>query len=413
MLAWRLLGSFPGSTNNPTPTYQVLTAKPHGGYNHWSIAAALQDSGTAFIGYVSGTTGNIEVIERDEATGVITGPTVVHAALEADAHDSPAMLIRSSDSRIVAIYSRHNNGELYRRISTNALDSTAWGTETNIDSQVGGTRYTNAQLHQLNAEVNDPIYMYFRNEPTAAGTDSRWQLSKSTDGGSTWGTMANIYHIPSNRSYLVSWSNGQDRIDFLATAAFASSPYKLGHFYYEAGDYHTSDGTIITSPPIQSFSEITQIYSGTDQVWPGQVAIDTDGTPVMLYYTWDGALWTYWYARWDGSAWNSTAFVIDTPAYNYNPGGNDGMYGAAIDDASVNIVYGLRAVGVNPEWFKWVTTDDGATFTETQLTSGSAIFQATPIPVRNRGSKLAVIANYGTWNHYTSFNMGTNGLVAP
>lgn len=403
----------PGVLPPDTLLVEELTSAPNGGFNPWTIANAIHSSDIAFIGYIDGTSGNVEMIERDESTGTITGPTTLKAAMGADAHDSPATLILPSGN-LLSVYCPHSGSSIYRRISTNPLDSTAWGSESNLDSSIGGSRYTNPQLHQLVDETNDPVYLFFRNEPSV-GTDSRWQLSKSTDGGSTFGAMANIYHIPGHRSYLVSWSNGADRIDFLATAAFTTSPYKIGHFYYEGGSYFKSDGTSAGSPPIQDFANITQLHSGTDILQPGFVTYDGSGNPVVLFWAYDAGADTYdyYYGRWDGAAWTVTAFVTGTPAYTYNAGVEDGVYGAAIDDSDPDVIYGIKEVSGQSQLFRWVTADGGDTFTETQLTDNLEDFNAQVVPVRNRGSSLLVCWNGpGTWNHYESYSVGTSGLVA-
>jgi hypothetical protein len=410
------VGAPPGDVDPPDPglpTIDTMTSAPNGGFSpSYVIAGAVQSGGKVFVGLINGSTGAAAVVERDETTGTETGPTTLRT-LGADAHNSPALLVRSSDSRIVTVYCAHSATSIYRRISTNPEDSTSWGTETNLDSSLTGTHYTNPQLHQLNSETNDPVYLFYRNEPTA-GTDSRWQLSTSTDGGSTFGTMANIYHIPGKRSYLVSWSNGEDRIDFLASGAFSTSPYQIGHFYYEGGSYFKSDGTSAGSPPIQNFANITEIATGGDVLHPGQVVIDSySGTPVVLYYSWNAASTTfsYWYGRWNGTTWDTTALVSGTAAYNYNVGASDGMYGAMIDDGDVNTVYLMKVVSGQPELFRLVTTDDGATFTEDQVTTESSGFQSNPIPVRNRGTGLVGAYQYGTWTYYLSYSLGIKGIV--
>jgi hypothetical protein len=88
------------------------------------------------------------------------------------------------------------------------------------------------------------------------------------------------------------------------------------------------------------------------------------------------------------------------------------VYGICIDDSTPDRMFGIRQISGQAEVFMYETADNGATWVETQLTTGSTGFQAAPIPVRNAGSKLLAVYEYGTWTHYTSYSLGTKGLVA-
>lgn len=422
MLYRRLLTGNTGLPVPPPPPVNVVTlaASPHGSFNWDERTNALQVGGKSFWAVNNGSSGDVEVYERDETTGAVTGPTVLRAAMQKDAHAVPTLAVRSSDNKLVACYAPHvsGSGAVYRRISTNALDSTAWAAETNIRSQLTGTNTTDISLHQLNAEVGAPIYMVWRNVPS--GFDSRWVLSKSTDGGSTWTSLINMYWLGAVRSYVHSASNEQDRIDCIATSTFDFvHPNAIGHFYYQGGNFYKSDGTFINSTGITSFAQITEIYPSTTIANPGAVAYDGSGNPVVTFYTWNAAtkLYTYWYTRWTGSAWTTrTAFVTDTPSLNWNPSAHDGMYLAAVDDADVSTIYSVEVVAGQAEVYRYVTHDGGSTFSRAQMTSGSSGFQGFIIPVRNRATSAgALVAAYtfGTWNHYSSYALGTKGLVLP
>lgn len=398
-------------------TLPVLTSPPHGGFNPW-INSAVQGNGKVFIAYTDGETGDAAVIERDESTGVVTGPTVLHSALEGDDHDAPALAIRS-DGHLVAIYGQHNNSSIYRRVSTNAYDSTSWGSETNLDSQLGGTRYTDWQLHNLSGT----LYLLVRDEPSA-GTDSRWDMSHSTDGGSTWTGLIEIQRIVSHRSYVVSWNDGVSKIHFVATSATDVSPYKIAHYYFDAndGNLHKSDGTVIGAAgggPITDVTDATVIYSGSVYATPINVALDGSGEPVATYVTVDTPDFKNFYARWDGSEWNSTSLATYSGGYVYDTTAGapaNQPYELCLDDGDPNVVYDLVPVSGQVELFRRVTTDGGATFTSSQLTSGSSGFVATPIPIRNPASGgLRVAWQYGTWTDYTDYSLGikaSSGLTA-
>jgi hypothetical protein len=401
-----------GGVTNPVLAGITLTDAPNGNFSPYCVPVAVQSGGKVFYAYPDGSNGNIEIAEADEATGANVATTVLHAALEADAHNCAAILVRSSDSRLVVIYGRHNNSDIYRRISTNPNDSTSWGTETNIDSQLGGTRYTDWQLHQLNAMTNDPLVLFYRDEPTA-GTDSRWVMSTSTDGGTTFGAQTIIYRVASARSYVVSWSDSQDRIHFIASNSTAAATHVIGHFYYDNGSWFASDGTSLGSPPFDE-TDLTTIYSGSDFALPSFVAIDTDGTPVATYYTRNASdEYTHWYARWDGSQWNSTELASGLSGVPYEPTtGDTGPLHATPDDGDVNVVYSIEDTGDgNPQVYRYVTVDSGATFSKSAITMGSTGHQGVPSAVRHRGSGLRVLWQFGTLNDYLDYSLGTRGSL--
>lgn len=387
-----------------------LLSAPDGNFSPYTVPVAVQASGKVFFGWVDGSNGNIEVAEVDDSSMAVTGPTVLKAALEVDAHNSPALLVRSSDSRLVAVYGRHNNSDIYRRVSTNPLDSTAWGSESNLDSSLGGTRYTNWQLHQLNGMTNDPVVLFYRDEPSA-GTDSRWVMASSTDGGGTFGAQTIIYRVTSARSYVVSWSDSNDRIHFLASNSTGAATHVIGHFYYENGSWFASDGSSLGSPPFDE-TDLTTIYSGSDFSLPSFVAIDTDGTPVVTYYTRNGSnLYTYWYARWSGSAWVSTQLASGIDGFNYElSAGGPAPYHATPDDADVNVVYSIEATGGgDPQVYRYATLDSGATFSKSAITTASTGHQGVPSAVRGRGSGLRVLWQAGTFTDYQDYSVGTRG----
>lgn len=401
-----------GMGYSPAAVGVTLTDAPNGNFSPYCVPVAMQAGGKVFWSWPDGSNGNISIAERDEASGVVTGPTVLHAALEADAHDCAALLARSSDSHLVAIYGRHNNSDIRRRISTNPTDSTAWGTETDLDSQLGGTRYTDWQIHQLNAMTSDPIYLIYRDEPSA-GTDSRWVFATSTDGGVTFSTQTIFYRVASARSYLVSWSDSQSRIHFIASNSTGAATHVIGHFYFDNGSWFASDGTSLGSPPFDQ-TDLTAIYSGSDFSLPSFVAIDTDGTPVCTYYTRNGSgLYTYYYARWNGTSWASTLLAsgLDGFPYEVTDGSTAPMH-ATPDDADVNTVYSIEASGGgDPQVYKYVTADSGATFSKSAITTASTGHQGVPSAVRFRGTGLRVLWQFGSFTNYTNYSVGTRGSL--
>jgi hypothetical protein len=395
-----------GGITSPVLAGMTLTAAPIGGFNPWTVPNAVYANGKTYFGWVNGSSGDVGVASYSD-TGVLAGPYTLHAAFEADEHIPPALLVRDSDQRILAFYSKHNNVPFNLKISTNPSDVSSWGSATDLDSQLGGTRYTDYQVHQLLAETNDPIYLFYRDEPSA-GTDSRWCYSKSTDGGATWATQTILYRQASSRSYFISWSDGAGRIHFLASSTGAGTHW--GHFYYDGGAYYNSAGVNIGSPPFD-YTDLTEVWNGNPAA-AMNIVLDSSGYPVVALWETegDGVTHNAWYLRWDGSAWNQTEVAGDTGGYAYEAGSSN-AYDAAIDDGDPNVMYVIQDVGSQPELFRYQTADDGATFSSQQLTSGSSSLQRRITTVRNRGDVLRALWLSGSWTDFNDYSMGILGTT--
>jgi hypothetical protein len=408
VIARRLLMGGGGSFTTPNPfTKYVLTEPANGGMSPWTIRGAFHHDGVTYVGFVTGTAGDEKIVSRTDA-GVINPVVTFHAGFSADAHDSPTFVVRPSDSRLIAVYSAHNSTPINLRVSTDPLDSTGivgFGAATNLDSQLGGARYTYNQLHYLSS--TDLLYLVYRDEPTA-GTDSRWCLSSCAPGSPTtgWAAQTIVYRIAGDRSYIVTWDNGVDRIDFVAM----ENPGRVGHFYWLSGSYYKTDGTAMGSPPFD-FADTQLVYNGADS-WVMNIAYTVEGYPVLSGQVFEGSEFAHYYWRWTGSAWLST-FITNAGA-GYVPGdGGAEHYGSAVDDVDPNVLWVIKDDGAQPELFRYETFDNGVSFSESQITSGSSGLVLRPVVVRDADDGLLVIWHYGTWDHYTDYNVGIYGLSTP
>jgi hypothetical protein len=397
------------------PVASVLTSNPNGGNSPWTIPGALYHAtpDKTFITYVD-RTGNIEGIEYDHATDTVGGPYTIHANFHVDAHDSPAIVRRASDGKFICVYSVHNSTPINLRVSTNADSLNGWGSATNLDGQLGGSRYTDYQLYELNGT----LYMLYRDEPVA-GTDSRWMLSTNDAATPTagWTAQANQFRVNSQRSYVITAMDyANERLHFIATNGSLTSGgttgfSKLGHFYLDIGanTYHKSDRTQIFSPPF-TYTELTEIYSGTGGVFALNLTIDSAGHPVIAATDIIAGDSRYIYIRFDGSDWNATNVSSGDPGYIYGGGGAPQAWGAAVDDGDPNLLWTIEdGGGGQPEVFLHETANGGATFSSTQVTDGTTQLQAQVICIRNPHTDLRVFWQRGAWTHYTNYNVGLVG----
>lgn len=394
-----------GGTLGPVKAGTSLLVAPSGGLNPWVVPTAVaDDQGNVYVGYADGQSGDIGIAQDD---GTSTTSAVLLQAFEADEHDALAILPRASDHKIMAFVTKHNSTPINLLISPNARDISGTWSTTSLDSQLGGTRYTDLQVHQLLDETDDPIWLFYRDEPSA-GTDSRWCYSKSTDDGATWAAQTILYHVASSRSYFISWSDNAGTIHFFASTD--GSGTKWGHFYYNGGSWFQSDGTDMGSPPF-AYTDLTEVWNGNSSA-AMNIALDASGNPVIAL--WDRVTETthnVWYLRWSGSAWNSTEVVADAGGYQYESGtgGNNG-YDCMIDDGDANRMYVIRNVGSQSELHVFVTADGGSTFKDTAITTRSSTLQRRVTTVRNHGATgLRAIWLKGDWTDFNDYSLATLG----
>ncbi|MPY89072.1 MAG: hypothetical protein GEU99_14225 [Luteitalea sp.] len=121
----------------------VIVFNDNGAWSWFSDERAIIDNGKLIIGSVADASGaggaardgNVEVTTYDLASGQITR-TVLHAGLEADDHDSPALVVLP-DGRYLAMYAKHHKDTLSRyRISAQPGAATAWQAERTRDNRI-------------------------------------------------------------------------------------------------------------------------------------------------------------------------------------------------------------------------------------------------------------------------------------
>src|SRR2546423_13277972 len=89
--------------------------------------------------------GDDDIVSYNLTSGALSRFTLIDFSILADAHFSPALVVRP-DGRYVAVYCSHGNDSLVRsRVSTNPGDISSWSAEQTlaITSNLGAT-YSNA-----------------------------------------------------------------------------------------------------------------------------------------------------------------------------------------------------------------------------------------------------------------------------
>lgn len=356
-----------------------------------------------YIGFIN-KVGMVLATEYNHTPRKLSWPHMVKAVLQVDDHAMPQLLVRASDQKILAFYSAHNGANLYMRPSANAESIKTWGLEVDLDTQLGGDQYSYPTPVQLLDETNDPIYLFFRAFET--GTYRSFKFSKSTDGGTTWAAETTLFTVANQRPYFQVFKTSETRIDFAVTDGHPAeiATNSLYHFYYEGGNYYKSDGTLIGDSGALPLgpSDVTKVYDGASvPCWVWDIAID-GSVPVIVYATFPTAAsdHRYSYARWTGATWEAHEICqAGGPLYaaeTYYSGG------VSFDHTNPDTTYCSRQVSGQFELFRYVTADNGATWTATQLTSGSS----TPNmrPYTPLGSSMPVLWMRGRYTTFTDYD---------
>jgi len=392
-----------------------LTNAPDGGWCAPQQSRAVYYNGKTYFGWVNGDPagdGWIKVAAYNHATQTVEGPTIIDTPGVVDDHNNPALLIRDSDKRLVVAYCLHNGPNMWWAVATNPEDVSSFAASVNLDSSIGASDYTYPILFQLTGVTNDPIYLFYRD---FLSSDGRLAYSKSADGGTTWSART-LVHAENPASNLVPYfqinSDGISRIDVVTTdRAYNGSEgtVDLGHMYMDGTDdkWYTSAGVEITATKPFLHSEMTQLETNLAN---GCYALDivSGANPIVVYFTEDGSgNVTAKYARWDGATWDK-AEIYTEPGISF-----DSIYGfLAINRADVEEVFSGVNSGVGmSELYTYVSADAGATWDAgTQITFGSADYNAAVTSVYNADPELPIIWLRGIYNDVDDFPWGIKGL---
>lgn len=388
---------------------QTPRAVSYGGYTYVALAAS---------------DGNVQVVAVEEATGTAGTPISLKDLGAGNTHLTPALLVRESDHKLLVVYSGHNSNNIYRRVSTTSLDTDpdlgdGFGSELALHSQLGSfATYTYPILLQLTGETNDPIYLFWRQR----ASNDRLRYSKSTDGGDTWVSsigLAQANTAGASKTYWNIATNGTDRFDVFFCDYSDGAASRLHHFYYTAGNFRKSDATLI-------ISEADLIASlGADALIKSDMTLVLDNTegPVerVMGSCWDGSAPAAVGWQRNGSdnrvvscRWRSGAWQTDTVVESVGGLLNGFFYasGAWMHPTDPDIILAPMKVGAVFEMFRHTSADDGATWSDEQLTELSVHHNMTPVVVVNGSADLQGIWHYGTITSDTDFSVGLRGVAA-
>lgn len=328
------------------------------------------------------------IFELNNTTGVIT-KFQLGTRSEKDDHNEPSILIRASDSKLFACYTEHAlaGSPIRYRISTNALDASAWGSELTKDPDGAGNHtFTYATCYQV---TNGDIYIFYRDTDLVA---ARWSYIKSTDNGVTFGSQNYFFDKPylnsfqdPNNANLIHFAGSMHPNEF-------TTPNTVGHFYFNAGagTWHKSDGTNVTANLPLTDPNVTAIFTNThpDQGWIEDIMVDGSGYPRVLMTYYPDVVATpilkfLYYSEWNGSAWSTPYEVHQSVNKNMGVQTLVNTYPplATFDRGDINRIFCGKQVGTGNTEIFMLTRLSASSFTSEQKTSNSGHDQWRPFTV--------------------------------
>lgn len=402
----------------------------NGGWCWFEDDRAVISNGQLYVGSVSdssgtgGRNGNVEVAAYHFDTGILSR-FVLHAGLQADDHNSPALHVRP-DGRLVAMYATHGSDSYTRwRISTNPGDATSWEEEQTFDN---GASTTYSNVYRLAAENGGAGQTY--NFTRSIGWDPNFLISSND--GATWSYGGRLLDAP-GRPYVRYTANHLDQIHFITTEQhprdFDNSIY---HGYIQNGSVYQSDGTYVSD--LDSTGDLptdfTRVFAGdaNNVAWTTDIELDGEGNPYIAFSVQKNQNdqdHRYYYGRWDGTGWNvhEMAYAgscLYDPENDYtglvalNPDDPDTVYiSADVDPSTGSPLISSADSRRHYEIFQGATTDGGATWAWEPITANSTVDNIRPIMPVSDGEHTALLWLAGTYSSYTNYDLDVVGIITP
>lgn len=415
-----LFTSSDGTTKIPhdlIPKQQWLSRRGATIWFTWPQACHSTSANKTWFGLLQGTgaSGSDGSIgEYDHTSGAYTRTIVYNPSK--DDHNNPSIICRSTDGKLVTAYCAHNDSVIRWRLSTNANDSTAWGTEQTADPFTGLGGYSYASVMEL-PSLN-LLIMFVR-----AG-QSKWGYAYSSNSGTpswTWVNFQDTTFDASRIKLYWRWKvTGAGRLDiagcldpFSYTNALGTAgAFTVFHAYFD-GDWHKTDGTTMsTGHPSSPFvkADFTAVYASgaSDNAWVEDVDVDASGKPRISFPVYPGAVATdqrLYVASWSGSAWSTQNLGLS--GTGPEPTTSDVYTGCTsfVCGNAADLYVGWMASGVY-EIQLW--RESGGTYAKVDdITSGSDEHQFRPCTVYGAAAgKPAVMWMAGNYASFSTYETG-------
>jgi len=382
-----------------------------------------------YIGSITNT-GDVQITSYNHETKELkknTLFTIKEGEGGGDDHNSPAILIRNSDKRIIVFWAGHFSTTCYYAISKEPEDISLFSEVREIENPRGW--YSYVQPIELTAE--NKIYLFTRRTYEKDPSVRVWDINVSYDNGERFTREKPLwYESDTNAPYAEVYSNNVDTIYFLRSDwmkdKFSYVRKYLNFCYYKEGAFYKADGSKIVDYkklPISDRTKLDLIYDSdtegdTGFVYSKDVGVDEEGNPVAVFTTMDEKnVNHYWYAKWNGTEWIKS-YIVEA-GYSIAEANTQPAYeaGIALNYDNVNQLYLSREIPLgsgNFEIEKWASPDGGETWNlDEEITSGYKFLddkQFRPYVPINSHPELDVLwiggPTYRTYNDFETYLYG-------
>jgi rhamnogalacturonyl hydrolase YesR len=350
---------------------------------------------------------------------------VIHPNYNKDDHANPSFLVLP-DKRIMIFYTSHGlpGNKIIYRTTKHPEDISEWDDPKNISNNIPGDYnfcYTNPVM--LSAEKNR-IYLFWRGgnfKPAFAYSDNLGQSWSKTQ------TLIQSVEYFLTRPYVKICTNNKDEIHFAFTDGHPRNEPLNSIYYikYKNGKFFKADGTRIGDMnhlPIKHESadkvyDAVSNYKSTgsgSRAWIWDMALDKNGMPVIAYSRLpEETVHEYYYAKFDGNVWNNH-FITNAGKYfpravtNKSQREREPHYsgGISLDHSNPSIVYLSKPGGDIFEIEKWITNDNGTSWSGRSITKNSLKDNVRPYVALNSPENISprLFWMTGDYEHYTNFS---------
>jgi hypothetical protein len=350
-----------------------------------------------------------------------------------DDHNTPAFLVRP-DGQYLTMYAQHY--DVYSRYRI--YDGNSWSVEQLFDwnSIPGGTDFSTTYSNLFYISAEDKIYNFVRCYARSPN------MMVSTDQGDTWTYGGLLTQPDENIGYVNGYfkyaGNGIDRIDFICTEHhprdYNTSIY---HGYIYNGRSYTSDGivldSIITDKKAPNPSDFTSIFAANTIIndalmtrcWTIDIATYGNGVITALFQVRvnddpnnpsDDPDHAFFFARYDGFSWKST--YLGQAGKKMYSSEQDYTGLGALHPNNPNVIYISTPFDprdntdlVLREIFKGTTSDNGLSWTWTQITQNSTVSNFRPIVPAWDSDHTALLWWRGTYSTAQRFDAAVVGII--
>lgn len=404
----------PGDAPNFLPsTYSLELGS--GAWSYFGDARSVAHGKDVFTGWIS-RGGDVWVAQTDTETRK-TAKRKIYANLGRDDHNNPSLIFWRG--RLMAFFSEHSGVTIgkgaqmrYRVAKGRHTITEGFGPVRKVPTNTpGGLGYT----YPNPVRAGGRLFLFWRGgdwNPTfsVTGDGFRWRQARTLVTGP--GTRLDPqrpyakYAEAPGRSFVMTFSD----------AHVKNHRNSLYFLRYDDGVFRKADGTRIGTLADVPFSraEVDVAYryrKKAGRAWPHDVAVGTDGQPVIAFTGRRGGPSgddTFRYGRFDGEKWTDRKLIhagAGSPTFTSG--------GVTLDHDDPSNVVLSRRVGAWNQVEAWRTEDRGVSWDRWTLTQSADAFSMRPVFPRDfRETGRGVVLYYeGTQDSYTDYRTEIKMLV--